>query len=359
MQGPGTDQSELARLAESLRSNEACTIDALILYSKDNRAFRQAITATPLPSIGSRTSRLVKFTMNAAQPCDLSVGSTDAAEYPTEEELTSPRLASMDTTMSTFEEMAASTTSELPVGLDDCTLISYEHASRAAPCVVTSAEPPHTVLWANAAWLDLCDFDAADILGRTLSCIQGPATDPSLIQTLMTHVQAQTPCSISRLINYTKRRQLFCHNIHVEFVDGPKPGMPAVFCTTSCDIMRTDVRRHPKSIRRASGEAFATKPAKGTGEAAGAAAAAGVAAAAGAAAAAEEDEAAPQAHCTEAEEANTAAQLWSDDFEDYLESLDASFANLPDQGFAAQTILDEWRAHVTNPAALMSAWPLD
>ena len=84
----------------------------------------------------------------------------------------------------------------------------------------------------------------------------------------------------------------------------------------------------PTSIRRAGGGPFATKATMSTEAAAGSAT--------------QDDEATLQAHHLEAEpeeaeEAEAAAQ-WTDDLEDYLESLDCAFANLPEQGFAAQSL---------------------
>ena len=127
---------------------------------------------------------------------------------------------------------------ETPVGLSDCTFSTYVHGSGAPPCVVTNAEPPFQILWANSPWLDLCGFNAVEILGNTLACIQGPATDAHLIHELMSHAYAKDSCTVNGLINYTKRQKPFCHSIDVEYVPSPSAGTkPDVFCVMSSSVI--------------------------------------------------------------------------------------------------------------------------
>lgn len=49
-------------------------------------------------------------------------------------------------------------------------------------CVVTTASSPFYVINCNQAWLDLCAFPSrGTVVGRTLKCLQGPATDKATL----------------------------------------------------------------------------------------------------------------------------------------------------------------------------------
>ena len=70
-----------------------------------------------------------------------------------------------------------------------------------SPAVVCNASPPYHVCYANTAWERLCGFSTADMMGRSLGCLQGPATDKELVARLMESVRAQQPCVIPSMVN--------------------------------------------------------------------------------------------------------------------------------------------------------------
>merc|ERR1719174_2163452 len=49
------------------------------------------------------------------------------------------------------------------------------------PSIVCKREPPFVVVYANSQWEELCGWNAAEMLGGDLRCLQGPATEQTSI----------------------------------------------------------------------------------------------------------------------------------------------------------------------------------
>jgi len=76
-----------------------------------------------------------------------------------------------------------------------------ESASELNPSVVCKSTPPFACIYANTAWEALCGYSSAEMLGRSLRCLQGPATDKSAVEKLMQSVHQQEACIVPSLIN--------------------------------------------------------------------------------------------------------------------------------------------------------------
>jgi PAS domain-containing protein len=48
--------------------------------------------------------------------------------------------------------------------------------------VVTAATAPHTILYVNKAWENMCGYTLSEAIDPTLQCIQGPKTNAKLAQ---------------------------------------------------------------------------------------------------------------------------------------------------------------------------------
>ena len=149
------------------------------------------------------------------------------------------------------------------------------------------------------------------MVGLTLSCIQGSATDPFQIRTLMAHVETKASCTIARLVNYTKDRRPFRHTLHVSYVPSPAEDVRAVFCSNSTDVMLYRAQHcstGQRSVKDADGRKHVTKA----------------------------DSDATKSQIELEEEADAAAQaaamshMWNEDLEDFLASLEC-FADLSEQ----------------------------
>lgn len=99
----------------------------------------------------------------------------------------------------------------------DCAALS---CGPPAMIVLTQASPPYAIMWASPHWLNVCGFTMPEIVGGTLRCIQGPATDKGAIGCLMTTVQNKQRCSIPNLVNYDKSRRPFMHTLTIFPVAG-------------------------------------------------------------------------------------------------------------------------------------------
>ena len=58
------------------------------------------------------------------------------------------------------------------------------------------------------------------MVGRTLACIQGPATSASAWQTIVESITNHRECEVE-LTNYDKSRRPFRHVVRVVPIDGP------------------------------------------------------------------------------------------------------------------------------------------
>ena len=74
------------------------------------------------------------------------------------------------------------------------------------------------------------------VVGRTLACIQGPATSASAWQTIVESITNHRECEVE-LTNYDKSRRPFRHVVRVVPIDGPS-GSAAFVRATSRDVER-------------------------------------------------------------------------------------------------------------------------
>jgi len=117
--------------------------------------------------------------------------------------------------------------------------ISVPRSVRSSGMVVlTQPTLPFAVMWASADWLDVCGFSAQEIVGCTLSAIQGAGTDRIAVVRLMDAVRTKRPVEGLRLVNYSKKNRPFSHTLSITPVrDGERDDAPVVmFRATSVDV---------------------------------------------------------------------------------------------------------------------------
>ena len=117
--------------------------------------------------------------------------------------------------------------------------------------VVTSATAPYVVEWASAGWLRLCGFrpSGLDILGRSLSCIQGPLTDHNGVRRMSRCIRERRDSRRPvRLINYDSAGVPFVHSVRFEYLPA-KHGRDGC-CGAAFRATSSDVLLHPKAAER-------------------------------------------------------------------------------------------------------------
>jgi PAS domain S-box-containing protein len=97
--------------------------------------------------------------------------------------------------------------------------------------VITEATPPYRALSVSPGWQQLCGYSHDDVLGRPLTLIQGPGTEPDALRALMRAVGMQMLVSV-RLTNYTKSGVPFVHQLSCEPLRDPS-GETRCFQATS------------------------------------------------------------------------------------------------------------------------------
>lgn len=93
----------------------------------------------------------------------------------------------------------------LPRKIEDA-LLSADISSYAI--VITETVSPFLITYVNPAWVKLCGYTSADVVGCSLKCIQGKNTKPSTIWKISRHLNAKVDCS-ARLTNYKKSGETF------------------------------------------------------------------------------------------------------------------------------------------------------
>ncbi|KAH8078465.1 PAS domain-containing protein [Aureococcus anophagefferens] len=102
--------------------------------------------------------------------------------------------------------------------------------------VVTTARRPFVIANVNQAWLDLCGFGKDEVLGRTMSCIQGELTDRRAVESARP-VAAGRAADMT-LINYTSKGDAFLNYAGSSPLRGREPEPAAL-----------QLPRHPRGPR--------------------------------------------------------------------------------------------------------------
>jgi PAS domain S-box-containing protein len=84
-------------------------------------------------------------------------------------------------------------------------------------CVVTRPTAPHTIVTVNAAWTDLCGYTAAEVMGKSLSMLQGNMTNTQLAASTVEQANAKKWVDMY-LVNYKKNGSPFTNHLSLKEV---------------------------------------------------------------------------------------------------------------------------------------------
>lgn len=101
--------------------------------------------------------------------------------------------------------------SQLPRRLEDAMAMAAESNSA---IVITRNGPPYLIDYVNSAWEALCGYTNEEVVGCTLSCIQGNNTRSTTLSKISRHLDAKVDCS-ARLTNYKKNGESFENLIRI------------------------------------------------------------------------------------------------------------------------------------------------
>jgi len=97
--------------------------------------------------------------------------------------------------------------------------------------VITDGAPPYRILSISTGWEKLTGYHRNEVVGATLKILQGPATEPEQLQTLMRAVHMEMPAAV-QLTNYTKFGEPFVQQLFVEPLRDPS-GLTRSYQATS------------------------------------------------------------------------------------------------------------------------------
>jgi len=113
-------------------------------------------------------------------------------------------------------------------------------------CVVTEPMPPFAIVAASRGWLQFCGFDAKEVKGRTLSMLQGPATERVVAAKLVSAAH-QGVATDAVLVNYTKHCLAFRNHVRVHpfTKDGVLEGFKVIAPPAFTPSARSSTPQHP------------------------------------------------------------------------------------------------------------------
>lgn len=100
--------------------------------------------------------------------------------------------------------------------LGDLNLLApYALSHSPTPMVITDPrQDDNPIVLANQAFLDLCGYPAAEVIGQNCRFLQGPGSDPSGIAKLRQAVSARQPVSVE-ILNYRRDGAAYWNRVHL------------------------------------------------------------------------------------------------------------------------------------------------
>ena len=275
IQGPATQHDELRTMMASLRAGEVPEPVTLINYDKQNQPFVHTVTISALTDESGAITHFHARSSDIALLNRKAHGPIDAL--------------SVDKPLVSVGSAADRVLSIICQG---------ETVQRSPACpqwgvheVVTQATHPFAVVHASPSWLYTCGFRLDEVVGNTLRCIQGVATDAAVVAELMRacragvairdarvahggdqvvegrslkrtgarHVARVAPLGRAgvaihglQLVNYDKSKSPFMHELSVEPVIGA--GGEAFLRATSRNVRRLTEGRDCTRLHLGSGD---------------------------------------------------------------------------------------------------------
>jgi hypothetical protein len=107
--------------------------------------------------------------------------------------------------------------------------------------VITSAASPFEIIFASAAWLSLCEFEAqSHVIGQTLQLVEGPLTQHRQVERLEEAMRSGATCAL-RLTHHTRTGRPFSHDVRLEPLRDSS-GKLHCFQATSSNILMLDAQ---------------------------------------------------------------------------------------------------------------------
>lgn len=82
------------------------------------------------------------------------------------------------------------------------------HIPQEVPAVLFSGRAPYLVVDVNNLWLKTCGCERREVIGKTMSIIQGPATERHLVHDMMTALSRRQPHYSTGELQHVRRQQL-------------------------------------------------------------------------------------------------------------------------------------------------------
>ncbi len=271
---PATDAAIVrSLLSAAVRRESACA--TIVSYTKSGRPFRHDCQVSPAaaPGVSRAVSSNVQLLDLAGwskpQPVDAIChraldrdggAALDTSAWSLMLERACKRARPLSPAPSSMSPQFAMFRSQTPLPRPPPSLRPLR---RAPPMlVVTEAISPYPITWASTGWLYVCGFQMSEIIGRDLSCIQGPGTDRKAIGRLMSAVRSGEPVDSLPLVNYDKHGRPFSHRLSIERVETSEldsaVGSPASSVSLGSECSSAPVRlwgeHGPKPEGEAEGE---------------------------------------------------------------------------------------------------------
>ncbi|PWC31163.1 histidine kinase [Azospirillum sp. TSO35-2] len=139
-------------------------------------------------------------------------------------------------------------------------LAAVMEASGAGLVVTDATRPDHPVVHCNRAFLDMVGYEAAEVIGRNPSFLQGPDTDPATVADIRAALDDGRAISVE-VLNYRKDGSSFWNALTLRPLPGPD-GRPRWIVGSNTDVTRShrseqELRDARDQLTRLAAETFA------------------------------------------------------------------------------------------------------
>uniref|UniRef100_A0A126WX34 non-specific serine/threonine protein kinase n=1 Tax=Cylindrocapsa geminella TaxID=52679 RepID=A0A126WX34_9CHLO len=215
LQGEGTDPKEVAKIRDAIKKGEPVSV-RLINYRKDGTPFWNLLTMTPIKTPDGKVSKFVGVQVDVTSKTEgkafaQNAGSGLLVKYDARLRENVAKKIVDDVTQAVEQaevgdKPKATAPKAFPrVALDLATTVERIQQNFV---ICDPSLPDCPIVFASDAFLELTEYSREDILGRNCRFLQGPETDPGMVQQIRDAIKQNAECTV-RILNYTKTGRPF------------------------------------------------------------------------------------------------------------------------------------------------------
>lgn len=215
LQGEGTDQKEVAKLRKAIQLGEPVSV-RLLNYRKDGTPFWNLLTMTPIKTPDGKVSKFVGVQVDVTSKTEGKVDNSHMlVKYDARlrDNVAVNVVQEVTDTVQVAETGQHISAGAIPTGIGK---VGPKAFPRVAMDLATTVEriqqnfvicdpslPDCPIVFASDAFLELTGYPREEVLGRNCRFLQGPGTDPAMVQTIRDAIKSGDEITV-RILNYKR-----------------------------------------------------------------------------------------------------------------------------------------------------------